>query len=240
MPMWTEPRRRTRVGGSASTARRGRRTSARATRSRRFGSGEREVAGADPGRSLADSVDAGRAEAVEGDTRHGGAPARDEGGRAGEVGALLVDLGRAAQRHVVDALRVDPGAFDEGPLEVHDEVDGGEAVQRPARGPAPAGGADDIEDVRVVAVVHASSVRSCRSSRDLPLLVARPGPAAAASHPASHSASCSTVPGEGQGWAPTAASGAEADMTGGSSSTSPTGVWVLGGSQTDFAAPPDP
>ncbi len=29
-------------------------------------------------------------------------------------------------------------------------------------------------------------------------------------------------------------------MTGGSSSTSPTGVWVLGGSQTDFAAQPDP
>ncbi len=127
------------------------------------GDGEPEVAAADPGGGLADCVDAGRAEAVQRDARDGGAPAGEEDRCAGDVGALVVDLGRVAEHHVLDVLRVDPSAFDEGLFELHEEVDGGDVVQRPARGPAPARGADEIVDERVVAVVHASSVRSCRS-----------------------------------------------------------------------------
>ena len=156
MPMWTEPRRRTRAGSAYSAPRsanigtRETLSTPPATASAR--SPARTRAAVWPTASMPDAQK--RLRVTPG---HGRAPAGDEGGGAGEVRTLLVDLGRAAQRHVVDALRVDPGAFDEGLLEVHDEVDGGEAVQRPTGGGTTARRAHDVEDVCVVDVAHASS-----------------------------------------------------------------------------------
>ena len=105
-----------------------------------------QITRAQPGRGVRDGVDARGAEPVDGQTRDVIAPAGQQRRGAGDVGALLVDLGGAAHDDVVHLRRVQAGPGGQCVLEVDQQVGGGAVGQRTLRGGFAARGAHVIQN----------------------------------------------------------------------------------------------
>ena len=102
-----------------------------------------------PGGGEVHRLDAGAAEAVEGDAGDLLGPAGGEDGVAGDVRPLLLGLGDAADDHVLDVAAFEAGALGEPVQGLGEELLGVDSRQRPlAFLAAAAGGADRVDDPR--------------------------------------------------------------------------------------------
>ena len=110
------------------------------------GDRQRQLAGPQPRSGLPYGVDPRGAEPVDGDTGNPVTPAGQQRRGAGDIGALLIDLGRAADNHVVDGAGVQPGPLHQRVLEQHQKIGRGAVMQRALRRGLGARRADIVED----------------------------------------------------------------------------------------------
>lgn len=121
MPMWTEPTAATTAGSAHGAAVEKMAPWTRSPLHRRRSARHH---GPDAGGGLGNRVDAGGTEAVHRHPRHRFAPARQQGRRPRDVGALLADLRGDTEHDVVHLRRIQCAARHRGALQGGDQVQG--------------------------------------------------------------------------------------------------------------------